>query len=749
MGTWLSWSVSVTLIRSANALTHWIARACGTAALLLVLQSSVAAFGASGPAETSLSDLRSQYQRAASGAPRVRAAWQLADALAQQGLLLQAQRILQDAELQSNTDSEKRETALRLAAVWVEMGDTEGAGQQLGLVGPTESLPPAQRVLAHRVAGQLAVRGGDLIGAEKSFLAQAGDAQALGDHGEEARARINAMRARLDRQDIAEIDTRLVELDKATQSLPPGEERASLELAVGELYERAIQEFRSPVTLRGNAYGVMTRARGEATSTATRAYATGLIAGLYEDEGRAEEALQLTSEAIFLAQAANAPEQVYRWEWQAGRLQRTRGNGAASIQSLDRALFALSDIRDDVLQSSRRAFGSLIEPVYLDYADVHLRQAAALPDGSPNQERVLRDVRDQLESLKRAEVQDYFANSCAANAAGSHPVGIAGTAVIYPILLPDRLEVVIEASGTLRRFSVPVSRGEVIATVRRLRIGLERSNAPDLYLKPAQQLYQWLLGDAGSWLTQQKTDTLVFVPSGALRTIPLSALHDGSKFVIERYAVATTPAITLIPTLVTENSARVLVAGISDSVQGFAALPGVDTEIHTVGSIMSSESLENERFSLASIRVDLSEPQFAIAHLATHGQFSADHRESFVLTYDSRLTMDGLQAALAHRHAPLDLLVLSACSTAAGDDRAALGLAGVAVQSGARSALASLWSISDEATAQLMATFYKSHKEGATTKAQSLREAQLELLHSAEFRHPSYWAPYLMIGNWL
>jgi CHAT domain-containing protein len=111
--------------------------------------------------------------------------------------------------------------------------------------------------------------------------------------------------------------------------------------------------------------------------------------------------------------------------------------------------------------------------------------------------------------------------------------------------------------------------------------------------------------------------------------------------------------------------------------------------------------------------------------------------------------MDALQTALGKRGDPLDLLVLSACSTAAGDDRAALGLAGVAIQSGAKSALASLWSISDEATASLMVSFYKSRKAGGETKARSLQTAQLALLRSPTYSHPSYWAPYLLIGNWL
>jgi CHAT domain-containing protein len=239
------------------------------------------------------------------------------------------------------------------------------------------------------------------------------------------------------------------------------------------------------------------------------------------------------------------------------------------------------------------------------------------------------------------------------------------------------------------------------------------------------------------------------VPTGPLRTVPLAVLLDGNEFLIERYAIATTPAITLIPTLVLPTTNRVLIAGLTKSVQGFAALPGVNSEIHDIGAIFPNQSLEDETFSLSSIRKDLSEANFSVAHLATHGEFSSDHRQSFILTYDSRLTMDGLQTALGRRADPLDLLVLSACSTAAGDDRAALGLAGVAIQSGAKSALASLWSISDEATSSLMVSFYKSRKAGGETKAQSLRDAQLALLRSPTYSHPSYWAPYLLIGNWL
>jgi CHAT domain-containing protein len=185
-------------------------------------------------------------------------------------------------------------------------------------------------------------------------------------------------------------------------------------------------------------------------------------------------------------------------------------------------------------------------------------------------------------------------------------------------------------------------------------------------------------------------------------------------------------------------------------VQGFPELPRVADEINSVvAEYPGQPPLRDESFRIEAIRAGLSAPEFSAVHLATHGEFSADHRQSYVLTYDNRLTLDHLQDALGRRgDSPLDLLVLSACRTAAGDDRAALGLAGVAVQSGARTALASLWYVSDEASAALMAGFYKRLKDGHEGKAESLREAQRALLRDPRYRHPGFWASYLLIGNW-
>ena len=161
----------------------------------------------------------------------------------------------------------------------------------------------------------------------------------------------------------------------------------------------------------------------------------------------------------------------------------------------------------------------------------------------------------------------------------------------------------------------------------------------------------------------------------------------------------------------------------------------------------------NGEFVKARVTEKFSGEPFTIVHIASHGHIDADVRKSFVLTHSDKLTLDDLErlirpGQLADK--PLELLTLSACQTAAGDDRAALGLGGVAVKAGARAAFATLWCVNDKASAELVADFYTNlNAPGGTTKALALQAAQRRLLTDPRYVHPCYWAPYLIIGNWL
>ena len=192
--------------------------------------------------------------------------------------------------------------------------------------------------------------------------------------------------------------------------------------------------------------------------------------------------------------------------------------------------------------------------------------------------------------------------------------------------------------------------------------------------------------------------------------------------------------------------------GLTLPVQDFPPLPYVSGELEKVHDLYGGTILMNEDYLFDNVHDELEKSPYTVVHLATHGLFSSDARRSFVLTYDGKVTLDRLEQLIGftkYRKHPVEMLTLSACQTAVGDDRAALGLAGVAVKAGARSALATLWHINDQATSMLISNFYQQLKDPDNTKARALQQAQISVLSDRRYRHPSYWSPFLLIGNWL
>jgi CHAT domain-containing protein len=273
------------------------------------------------------------------------------------------------------------------------------------------------------------------------------------------------------------------------------------------------------------------------------------------------------------------------------------------------------------------------------------------------------------------------------------------------------------------------------------------------YLPHAQALYDWLVRPLETDLKSLPIDTLVFVPDGPLRMVPMTALHSGKEFLISQYAVAITPGLNLTdPRPVKREHLKVLSAGLTESVQGFPPLPYVSIELQAIRSLYESDLLINRQFLISGLEKEMREKLFSVVHIASHGIFESDISKTFLLTYDSQLTMDQLNhyiGLLRFRESPIELLTLSACETAVGDDRAALGLAGIAIKAGARSALATLWYINDQVSSELVAEFYRQLKDPTISRAIALKRAQLKLLQDPWYQHPGYWSPFLLINNWL
>jgi CHAT domain-containing protein len=486
-------------------------------------------------------------------------------------------------------------------------------------------------------------------------------------------------------------------------------------------------------------------------------YALGYWGQLCEQDKQFDQALSLTRRAIFAAQQAEMTEALYRWEWQSGRLFTAQGETAQAIAAYRRAIQTLQSVRHEISlgngnATTRVSFREGEGPLFFEMADLLLQQADQSKDPQP----LLREARDTMEQLKAVELEDYFQDDCV-NVVRARTKSLEAvdnhTAIVYVIPLGTRTEILVGLASGMHHFAVDVGGGALAAEVRAFRRNLETRTTYG-YLAEAQQLYDWIIRPIHGSLTENHVDTLVFVPDGALRTIPFASLYDGKKFLIEEFAVAVTPGLSLIePHAIQRANARLLLGGLSVSVQGFPSLDFVPAELHSIESMYKSETLLNAAFALPAITQKLTQEQYTIVHIASHGQFNSDAHKTFVLAYDGKLTLNDLEALIRpsqYRGKPVELLVLSACQTASGDDRAALGLAGVAVKAGARSALASLWFVNDQSTSALISEFYRRLSESpSVSKARALQAAQIKMLNDRRFRHPCYWAPYLIIGNWL
>lgn len=604
-----------------------------------------------------------------------------------------------------------------------------------------------------------------------AYRESAGLADAEGEPLLVARARVNEARALRGSGAASEARAALDDASYRLDRSSPTQQAAFALVGVGVGYRElraAVADPAGELMLRAaGAFGRAADAAARLGDRRTVSYARGYLGGLYEDERRYEEALRLTREAIFAAQAANAPESLYRWQWQAARLHRKMGNPDEALAAYRAATQQVVAMRPELAVrygESTSSFRDSTGPLFFEFVDLLLRRAGeasgadtgrvADPDGAVRS--LLTEARETVEVLKVAELRDYFRDDCvdiALSRVTQLDTVSPTAAVVYPILLPDRTELLVTLPSGLRRFTVPVREAVLTNEVRQFRRMLERRTTRQ-YLRHARQLYDWLIRPLEAELAEAKIDSLVFVPDGALRTVPMAALHDGQRFLVEKYALAITPGLKLTdPRPLDRRSPRVLAVGVTEAVQGFPPLPEVEAELVALREVFKGgTTLLNARFSLANVERELKTGAYTIVHIASHGEFGGDVDKTFLLAFDGKLTIDRLDQLIGlfkYRDEPLELLTLSACDTAEGDDRAALGLAGVAVKAGARSAVATLWSVNDEASAGLVTDFYRELKNPAVSRAMALQRAQMKLLADPRYRHPGFWSPFLLINNWL
>ena len=483
-----------------------------------------------------------------------------------------------------------------------------------------------------------------------------------------------------------------------------------------------------------------------------QAYALTYLAKLYDENGRAIEASTLTEQALQISQNIDAADITARAAGQLGRLLKEQGKIPEAKAAYQSAFDILQTLRGDLVAINpdvQFEFKESIEPIYRELAGLLLQPGATQAD--------LKQAREVLEALQLVELDNFFGDSCLE----TKPVVLdridPEAAVIYPMILSDRLETVWSLpNGTLAHHATFLTASEVEGVLEQLYSSLFAVYPRDERLRLSEQVYDWLIRPAEVDLQRNGIKTLVFVPDGFLRNLPMSALYDGRQYVVEKYNVALSPGLQLFPEGLGQERGTALAVGLTEARQGFNALPGVNAEMQEIAAeVASTQILLDEEFTRDRFETILNARSFPIVHMATHGQFSSNPNETFLLTWSDRIGIGDFNRIFENSRFgisdPIELLVMSACQTATGDNRATLGLAGFALRSGARSTLASLWSVSDVATSDLMREFYNRLADGerTATKAEALRQAQLALLRDPLYEHPYFWAAFVLVGNWL
>ncbi|MCX7102502.1 MAG: CHAT domain-containing protein [Methylobacter sp.] len=507
--------------------------------------------------------------------------------------------------------------------------------------------------------------------------------------------------------------------------------------------------------------------------------ALGSMALLYRWQSRNAEALELTEQALILAHDTKSKELTAKLEAQNGNLLQLLGDDNRALTSYGHAVNDLFAIRADMpinFADGRSTLVELIEPTYRNYVDLLFKTHSN--QGTDQDSKFLINAVESMEAIKDASLQDFFLGRCSdstGNLLVMNNQSLPGAAIVYPILLKDRLELVVKTNQKFYRYTVKASFDEVQNQALTLTKALH--NGKD-YRAASKKLYEWLFLPIKEDLKREKTNVIVYVPDRTLRAVPFAALNDGKGFVIEQYGIVTLPSLKLL-NLVKKSqethAARSLLAGLSkpdgasidqlpkNIIDGISpdkldrktlvdelSLPSVEKEIGSLGTKDQSTTLINNDFTVSTFNTDIQTGDYDKVHIASHGYFGKNARDSFIMSYDKNISLLDFKSTLEANNLkkqPIELLTLSACKTAEGDDRMLLGFSGLALKSNVLSAVGSLWSIHDAATTEFMKLFYDGMNR-SLNKAEAMREAQLGMLKNKKFSHPFFWAPFILIGNW-
>lgn len=592
-------------------------------------------------------------------------------------------------------------------------------------------------------------------------------------------------------------------ITKQIADLPEGYAKARLQLQWAEVIldsDSSGLPDANKSALMASAYENLTDAQRVADTQKNsrfQAEVTMALARLYYQQQRYQDALVLADNglALLASQQIRADELTVKLNKLKGDSYKQQGNKTAALQAYTQAKNTLALIKEELpinLPNGRSTVDALIDPVYRSYADLSLPSTETIKNEA-RQDAWIAAI-NSMEAVKYADLQNFFLTRCKSTSEQQHTdwtkQSFSGAVVLYPIIFEDRIELFLKSGERIYRESIPVSANQVKQQVDALLLALQDGKP---YKSAATQLYKWLIAPLRNHLQQHANSIVVYVPDRSIRGMPLAALFDGEHFVAEQHAVVTLPSLTLDNLYLPKSTnvqKQTLIAGLSkpdggsvdnllsmevSTLSGISkepgrgltdeksrqlerskmveelSLPGVEIELDELSKITHSKPLLNKAFTADVFKAGLESAQYSNIHIGSHGYFGKNIKDSFVMAYDRNLSLQDFENSLKTeklKQSPIELLTLSACETATGNDRMLLGFTGLAVKSNALSAVGSLWPINDAATTQFMTTLYKGLSQ-SMSKAQAMQQAQVAMIKSKDkLHHPAFWSPFVLVGNW-
>lgn len=495
-------------------------------------------------------------------------------------------------------------------------------------------------------------------------------------------------------------------------------------------------------------------------------FVLGNLGHLYELSHQWSIAQDLTRQALNLSESIQATDIAYRWQWQLGRIFcqgkkqcEQQGEITGAIAAYTEAFNTLQNIRSDLLATNKNvqfSFRETVEPVYRRLVDLLLQSP------KPSQDNLMQ-ARNVIEALQVAKLQNYLQQACQDSRLELDKVIDSKdqtSAIIYAIILNDRLEVILKRPNQqLAHYGSP-TKEKIEEVVSRLYEHLQEVGSYEEVQQDSQIVYNWLIKPLEQELKESNIKNLIFVLDGPLRKIPMSTLYDGQQYLVEKYAVSLALGLQVRePRPLDRANMKVLAASLTEppknqEFSGFSPLANVSVEVKEIKKTgLAVNWIADKEFTTKNFNQKLNSANFEVIHLATHGLFGADRENTFVVTADGKLKIDDFDKLFSsqtqNRKQKIELLILSACQTATGNDQEVMGIAGTTVQAGASSAIASLWDLDDEASVPFIKEFYQNLGQPNVSRAEALRLAQQALLKNPKYDHPRYWAPYVLVGSWL